>query len=388
MATHYLDYMASTPIDPGVLASMIECLQSPESYGNPSAQSHRFGWQAAELIETARAQVAGLIQADPREIIWTSGATEANNLALKGAALFYQRKGKHIITMRTEHASVLSTCAYLENLGFSITYLRPSANGLLDLAEFQAALRPDTVLVSIMWVNNETGVIQNISKISHLTRDRGILFHVDAVQAVGKLPIDVQTLPVDLMTFSAHKLYGPKGVGALYLRRTPRIRLLPQILGGEQENGIRSGTLATHQIVGMGKAFAITKDQFAQDQQHLQRLGQRFWQGIQKLDGIKLNGDDQHKVCHCFNISFSHVDAEVLLASLPNLALATGAACHSAYTTPSHVLSAMGLNATAARQAVRISFGRFTTVADIDFAVAEISEQVQALRQLSPVWAV
>lgn len=384
----YFDYMASTPLDPAVQASMIECLQSAETYGNPSAQSHRFGWLAAELIETARAQVADLIHADPREIVWTAGATEANNLALKGAALFYQRKGKHIITMRTEHASVLNTCAYLENLGFSVTYLKPAANGLLNLDELQAAMRPDTVLVSIMWVNNETGVKQDIAKISQLTRRQGIIFHVDAVQAAGKLPIDLQNLPVDLMTFSAHKLYGPKGIGALYVRRTPRIRLQPQMLGGEQEHGLRSGTLPTHQIVGMGKAFQVAKARFVQDQQHIQQLSQRFWHHLQRLDGIQLNGDFTQRIPHCFNISVSYVEAEVLLVSLPQLALSSGAACHSAHTTPSHVLTAMGMNATAARQAVRISFGRMTTLAEIDLAVSQIMTQVQELRQLSPIWPV
>lgn len=384
----YFDYMASTPIDPEVQASMITCLQSAESFGNPSTQAHRFGWQAAECIEQARCQVAELVHADPKEIIWTSGATEANNLALKGATLFYQRKGKHIITMRTEHASVLSSCAYLENLGFSVTYLKPLASGLLDLEELQAAIRPDTVLISVMWVNNETGVVQDILKIAQMTRQRGIIFHVDAAQAAGKIVIDLQNLPVDLMTFSAHKLYGPKGIGALYMRRSPRIRLLPQIHGGEQEQGLRSGTLPTHQIVGMGCAFALAKARFVQDQNHIQQLSERFWQGLQKLKELKLNGDFLQRTPYCFNISFNHVDAEILLASLPDLALSTGAACHSAHSTPSHVLTAMGLSASEARQAVRISFGRFTTLAEIEGALAQITAQVQSLRQLSPAWPV
>jgi cysteine desulfurase len=388
MIPKYLDYMASTPLDPRVLARMTECLSSGEHFGNPSSQNHRFGWQAAGLIEAARQQVAGLIHADSREIVWTSGATEAINLALKGAALFYQRKGKHIITLRSEHKAVLNTCAYLENLGFTVTRLTPTSTGLLDMEELRAAIRPDTILASILWVNNETGVIQDIEKISQLTRENGIILHVDAAQAAGKIAIDVQTLPVDLMSFSAHKVYGPKGVGALYVRRTPRIRLIPQIHGGDQESGIRSGTLATHQIVGMGEAFAVARDSLEADQQHIRQLSCRLWQGLKNLDGIELNGDEERRVANCLNISVGGVEAETLMLSLTGLAISTGSSCHSAYTTPSHVLTAMGLSPVRARCALRISCGRFTTLAEIDYAIAHIRENVERLRQLSPLWSV
>lgn len=377
--TIYLDYMATTPLDPRVSAAMIECLNSPEYFGNPSSRSHRLGWQAAELIEIARQQVADLLNADPREIVWTSGATEANNLALKGAASFYQRKGKHIVTLKSEHKSVLHPCAYLESLGFQVTYLNPSSNGLLSLEEFQAAIRPDTILASIAWVNNETGVVQDIAGIGRITRENGVLLHVDAAQAVGKISIDVQTCPVDLMSFSAHKLYGPKGTGALYVRRNPRVRLEAQMHGGEQENGLRSGTLPTHQIVGMGAAFAIAKTQFAQDQRHAQQLGLSLWEGLQTIPGLELNGDERQRVPHCFNVSFKGVDAETLLLRLTDLALSTGSACHSAHTTPSHVLTAMGIRGERARNAIRISFGRFTSAADIAYAVVNIREQLERI---------
>jgi cysteine desulfurase len=382
----YLDYMASTPLDPKVLARMTDCLSSTTDFGNPSSQNHRFGWQAGELIKAARRQVAALINADPREILWTSGATEAINLALKGAAQFYQRKGKHIITSRTEHKAVLNTCAYLENQGFEVTYLTPSPHGLLDIDQFRAAIRPDTILASILWVNNETGVIQDVERISRMTREHGIILHVDAAQAAGKIAIDVKTFPVDLMSFSAHKVYGPKGVGALFMRRSPRIRLTPQIHGGEQEGGLRSGTLPTHQIVGMGEAFETARLSLCQDQEHVRQLSARLWQGLQSLGGIELNGDKQQRVGNCLNMSVNGVEAETLALSLTGLAVSTGSACHTAHTTPSHVLTAMGCPPSRALSSLRISLGRFTTLAEIEYAIAHIREQVQQLRQLSPVW--
>lgn len=380
--------MASTPIDSRVLLAMTQCLNSAEHFGNPSSQTHRLGWQAAELIEAARGQVADLIQADPREIVWTSGATEADNLALKGAALFYQRKGKHIITLSTEHKAVLNSCAYLESLGFVVTYLNPTSTGLLNIDEFKAAIRPDTILTSIAWINNETGVVQDIAQISQITRQHGIILHVDAAQAAGKIPIDVQALPIDLLSLSAHKVYGPKGIGALYVRRTPRIRLAPQIHGGEQEYGLRSGTLPTHQIVGMGVAFALARTEFDRDQQHIQQLSTRLWQGLQSIPGMELNGDTIQRAPHCFNVSFSGVEAETLLLSLTDLALSTGSACHSAHTTPSHVLTAMGMSAARAQSALRFSFGRFTTLAEIDHTITHVRDTLQNLRQLSPLWPV
>ena len=384
----YLDYMASTPLDPRVAAEMTHCLNSPELFANPSSQNHRYGWQAHEWIEKARGQVADLIQADPREIIWTSGATEADNLALKGAALFYQRQGKHIITLSTEHKAVLNTCRHLETQGFSVTYLNPDPQGLLNIEEFKAAIRPDTILASIMWVNNETGVIQDIAKISEITREKGVILHVDAAQAAGRVAIDVQTVGVDLMSLSAHKVYGPKGIGALYVRRTPRIRLAAQIHGGEQEQGLRSGTLPTHQIVGMGAAFSLAKQELANDQQHARQLGDRLWAGLQGVEGIELNGDYQRRIPECFNICIDGLEAETLLLSLNQLALSTGSACHSAHTTPSHVLTAMGISHQRARSALRMSFGRFTTMEEIEFTIAQIRQQVHALRQLSPLWPV
>ncbi len=382
----YLDYMASTPIDPRVLDKMVQCLNSPFCFGNPASQSHPFGWQAAELIEAARQQVAELIQADSREIVWTSGATEAVNLALKGAANFYQRKGKHIITMLNEHKAVLNTCHYLEKQGFSITYLKPLANGLLDLNQFTSAIRPDTILASIMWVNSETGVIQNIARIAEITRRNGIILHVDAAQAAGRIVIDVQSIPVDLLSFSAHKVYGPKGIGALFVRRNPRIRLEPQIHGGEQEHGLRSGTLATHQIVGMGEAFSLAKQHQQLDYFHAENLGKQLLNGLLSLKGVELNGDLVQRIPHCVNVSIGGVNAETLLLSLNYLALSSGSACHSAHTTPSHVLTAMGFDRQRAQSALRFSLGRFTTLADIDFALSEVKEKVYNLRELSPIW--
>lgn len=381
----YLDYMATTPLDPRVLRQITDCLGSADSLGNASSQNHCFGSRAAALIEAARQSVADLIHANPREMVWVSGATEADNLALKGAALFYQRKGRHIITMQTEHKAVLNTCAYLESIGFTVSYLRPTAQGLLDIEEFRAAIRPDTILASIMWVNSETGVIQDIAALSQITRENGIILHVDAAQAVGKIPVDVQSLPVDLLSLSAHKFYGPKGIGALYVRRTPRIRLAPQIHGGEQERGLRSGTLPTHQIVGMGAACALAKAELTQDQQHARALGARLWEGLQKLSGVELNGDFERRIPHCLNVSIRGIEADILLPNLTDLALSTGSACHFAHTTPSHVLTAMGIRAERARSALRISFGRFTCAADIERAITTIGEQVLIRRRVVPL---
>lgn len=385
MSVSYLDYMASTPIDPAVLAAMQESLTSNELFGNPSSQNHRFGWLAADRIEQARRQVAELISADPREIIWTSGATEAVNLALKGAAHFYQRKGKHIIALRTEHAAVLQTCAYLENQGFAVTYLNPTSKGLLNPDDFANAVRPDTILAAIMWVNNETGVSQDLASLAAIAKKNGIILFVDAAQAIGKIPVDVKTLPIDLMAMSAHKVYGPKGIGALFVRRTPRIRLQPLIHGGEQEYGLRSGTLPTHQIIGMGAAFAVAKHHLLADIEHVQSLGQRLWQGLQTIPEVTINGDFNQRVPHCFNISIQGIEAETLLVSLADFALSTGSACHSAHNTPSHVLTAMGISAKQARSALRISYGRFTTAVEIDRFIEQLHKQVANLRMLSPV---
>lgn len=377
----YLDYMASTPIDPQVFAIMCECLGPDGYFANPSSRSHSLGFAAADIIENARQQVADLLHAHPREIIWTSGATEADNLAIKGAATFYQRKGKHIITMATEHKAVLNSCAYLETQGYTVTYLKPKTDGLLDLEELQSAIRPDTILVSIMWVNNETGVVQDIEQIAAIVKKYGIIFHVDAVQAVGKIAIDLQKIPIDLLSVTAHKVYGPKGIGALYIRRTPRIRITPQIHGGKQEHDLRSGTLPTHQIAGMGKAFALANERLTQENAHIQNLANQFWQELASLEGVLLNGHQTQRVPHCFNLIFAGVDSESLLLSLTSdCAIANGSACHSTYKTPSHVLTAMGIRHDQANAAVRISLGRFTTIEEIRYAAVRIKENVQQLR--------
>ncbi len=382
----YLDYMSTTPVDPQVAAKMRDCLEMEGCFGNPASQSHRYGWDAMELVQQARQQVADLINADPREIIWTSGATESDNLAIQGAALFYQRKGKHIITMSTEHKAVLDTCHYLSTQGFEVTYLNPDRQGLLAIEQLEQALRPDTILVSIMHVNNETGVIHDIAKIGECLKGRGIIFHVDAAQSAGKLPIDLQQLSVDLMSFSAHKIYGPKGVGALYVRRQPRVRLVPMIHGGGHEWGMRSGTLPTHQIVGMGEAFAIAKAKLAEDPARISRLRDHLWEGISQLSGITLNGDQQHRSPGCLNITIEGIDNETLLLSLNQLAISTGSACNSANPTPSHVLTAMGLTRQQANSSIRLSVGRFTTLADIDTAIAQMTKQIIHLREQPPTW--
>lgn len=382
----YLDYMATTPVDPRVIKKMKACLDHSGHFGNPSSQSHRYGWEASELIQQAKEQVASLIHADPREIIWTSGATESDNLAVKGVAEFYSRKGKHIITMATEHKAVLRCCEYLETKGFEVTYLKPESTGLLDLNQLQNALRPDTILVSIMHVNNETGVIQDIASIGNLLKEKGIVFHVDAAQSAGKIPIDLSQLSVDLMSFSGHKIYGPKGIGALYIRRTPRIRLEVQIHGGGQQQNIRSGTLATHQIVGLGEAFAIAKKEMKENHDHIKKLRDRFWEGISELGNIYVNGDLHHIIFSCLNVRVGGVESENLMLNLKDLAISSGSACYSAQNIPSYVLTAMGLSDEQARCSLRISFGRFTTEEEVDFAIKHFKDQITRLRNTPSPW--
>jgi cysteine desulfurase len=362
----YLDYAATTPIDPRVADKMLRYLTLDGHYGNP-ASSHHYGQTAKKSVDDARAQVAELIHAEPSEIIWTSGATEANNLALKGAAMLHQRRGKHIITLKTEHPSVLDCCQELEKKGFSVTYLSPQKNGLMDIDEFTAALRKDTILVSIMHINNEIGVIQDINAIANLTASRGILFHVDAAQSAGKIPLNMQKTPVDLLSVCAHKIYGPKGIGALYLRKKPRVRVAPQIHGGGHEQGMRSGTLPVHQIVGMGEAFAIAKQEMQADYTKLFELRQQFWQGIEKLNVIKANTDLFNSFPGILNVRFSGISAHTLVNALPDIAFSIGSACHNS-TEPSPVLRAIGLTEIEALSSVRFSFGRFTTLDEIDFA--------------------
>jgi len=382
----YLDYMATTPVDPAVAAVMSECLEQSGCFGNPASRSHRYGWAAEERVQTAVDQVADLIHADRREIVWTSGATESDNLAIKGAASFYQRKGKHIITMSTEHKAVLDTCAHLETKGFEVTYLNPESDGILDIKKLKAAIRPDTILVSIMHVNNETGVIQDLEAIGKLTRDSGIIFHSDAAQSAGKVEVDVNKFNVDLMSFSGHKVYGPKGIGVLYVRRTPRVRLEAQIHGGGHQKGMRSGTLATHQIVGMGEAFRIAKEQFDEDHKHICALRDRLWSGILSIGHVHLNGHETQRACACLNIFFDGVESEALLPSLSDIAISTGSACNSANPEPSHVLTAMGLSRDQANRTLRLSVGRCTTEEEVNYVVEYLKEHVQRLRELSPLW--
>ncbi|MFZ2209865.1 MAG: IscS subfamily cysteine desulfurase [Porticoccaceae bacterium] len=380
----YLDYAATTPVDPRVAEKMIPHLTS--SFGNPASRSHAYGWQAEAAVETARAQVAELVGADPREIIWTSGATESDNLALKGAAHFYRAKGNHLITLATEHKAVLDTMRELEREGFQVTYLNPQPNGLLDLETFKAALRPETILVSIMLVNNEIGVIQDIAALGAICRERGILFHVDAAQAPGKVAIDLQTLPVDLMSFSAHKTYGPQGIGALYVRRRPRVHLAPLIHGGGHERGLRSGTLPTHQIVGMGEAYRLAGEVMVEENARVRTLRDRFLAGIADMAEVYLNGDPEQRVPHNLNVSFNFVEGESLMMAVKDLAVSSGSACTSASLEPSHVLRALGRSDELAHSSLRITLGRFTTAQDIDFAVALLKTKVAKLRALSPLW--
>lgn len=380
----YLDYSATTPIDPRVAEAMIPYLT--ELFGNPASRSHSYGWTAEEAVENARANVAQLVNCDPKEIVWTSGATESNNLAIKGAAQFYKSKGKHLVTQRTEHKAVLDTMRELERLGFEVTYLDVQENGLVSLADFEAALRPDTILASIMAVNNEIGVVQPIAELGELCRARGVLLHVDAAQATGKIDIDLAALKVDLMSFSAHKTYGPKGIGALYIRRKPRVRLEAQMHGGGHERGFRSGTLATHQIVGMGEAFRIAREEMASENARVAALRDRLWAGLQTIEETYLNGDMQQRVPHNLNVSFNFVEGESLIMAIRDLAVSSGSACTSASLEPSYVLRALGRNDELAHSSIRFSIGRFTTEADIDYAVNLLQGKIGKLREMSPLW--
>jgi cysteine desulfurase len=382
----YLDYSATTPVDPRVAEKLIECLTLEGNFGNPASRSHAFGWRAEEAVERARAQVAQLVGADPKEIIWTSGATESDNLALKGAAHFYHKKGRHIVTCKTEHKAVLDSCRVLERQGFEVTYLDPEPNGLIDLGKLEAALRPDTLLVSIMHVNNEIGVIQDIAAIGRLTRGRGVLFHVDAAQSAGKVPIDLATLEVDLMSFSAHKVYGPKGIGALYVRRKPRVRLEAQMHGGGHERGLRSGTLATHQIVGMGEAFRLAREEMASEAERLRGLRERLWAGLKDMPEVYVNGDLERRVAGNLNISFAFVEGESLIMALKDIAVSSGSACTSASLEPSYVLRALGRSDELAHSSIRFTLGRWSTAEEVDYTIGLIRSKVEKLRELSPLW--
>ena len=382
----YLDYMSTTPVDPAVIEKMKACLGQNGCFGNAASQTHCYGFEAAACVERARKQVADLIHAEPREIVWTSGATESNNLAIQGAAHFYKRQGRHIITMSTEHKAVLDTCAFLELQGFKVTYLKPKKNGLLNIEDLTEAIKPDTILISIMAVNNETWVIQDIAKIGKISRKNGILLHVDGAQSAGKIPMDVKKLNVDLLSLTAHKVYGPKGIGALYVSRTPFVRLEPLVYGGGHERGLRSGTLPIHQIVGMGEAFAIAKNRLQKDTIYISNLRQHLWKGLLPLQGIHLNGDLNKHIPGCLNIYFECIDGESLLTSLTDIAISGGSACNSASPEPSHVLVAMGLPTQTASNALRISIGRYTTTEQIDRAIVHIKKQVTRLRSISPVW--
>ena len=382
----YLDYSATTPVDPRVAAKMIECLTNEGNFGNPASRSHAFGWKAEEAVENARRQVAELVNADPREIVWTSGATESDNLAIKGVAHFYASKGKHIVTTKIEHKAVLDTTRQLEREGFEVTYLEPGEDGIVTPAMVEAALRDDTILVSVMHVNNEIGTINDITAIGELTRSRGILFHVDAAQSTGKVEIDLEKMKVDLMSFSAHKTYGPKGVGALYVRRKPRVRLEAQMHGGGHERGMRSGTLATHQLVGMGEAFRIAKDEMAQENERVRTLRDRFYKQVEHLEELYVNGSLTARVPHNLNLSFNYVEGESLIMALKDLAVSSGSACTSASLEPSYVLRALGRNDELAHSSIRFTFGRFTTEEEVDYAAQKVSEAVTKLRELSPLW--
>jgi cysteine desulfurase len=380
----YMDYSATTPIDPRVADKMIPYLR--EQFGNPASRSHAYGWSAEAAVEEARAQVAALVGADPREIIWTSGATESNNLAIKGAAQFYKSKGKHIITVKTEHKAVLDTVRELERQGFEATYLEPQDNGLITLEQLEAAMRPDTILVSVMLVNNEIGVVQPIKEIGELCRKKGIIFHSDAAQATGKVEINLEELKVDLMSFSAHKTYGPKGIGALYVRRKPRVRLEAQMHGGGHERGLRSGTLAPHQIVGMGEAFRIAQEEMDTELARIKALRDRLAKGLLEIEEVYINGDMEHRVPHNLNVSFNFVEGESLIMAVKDIAVSSGSACTSASLEPSYVLRALGRSDELAHSSIRFTIGRFTTEEDIDFAIKLLKEKVGKLRELSPLW--
>ena len=380
----YLDYSATTPVDPRVAEKMIPYLT--EKFGNPASRSHEFGWEAERAVEEAREQVAALVGADPKEIIWTSGATESNNLAIKGAAHFYKSKGKHLVTVMTEHKAVLDTMRHLESEGYEVTYLMPESNGLVDMEKFKAALRPDTLLASVMLVNNEIGVIQDVAALGEVCRAKGVLFHVDAAQATGKVTIDLAKLKVDLMSFSAHKTYGPKGIGALYVQRKPRVRLEAQMHGGGHERGLRSGTLATHQIVGMGEAFRIAREEMAVENERVRTLRDRLYQGLSQIEETHVNGDMEQRVPHNLNISFNFVEGESLIMAIRELAVSSGSACTSASLEPSYVLRALGRSDELAHSSIRFTIGRFTTEEEIDFAIDLLKAKIGRLREMSPLW--
>jgi cysteine desulfurase len=380
----YMDYGATTPVDERVVNAMIPWLR--EHFGNPASRTHAYGWEAEEAVEKARAEVAALINADPREIVWTSGATESNNLALKGAAQFYKSRGKHIITVKTEHKAVLDTVRELERQGFEATYLDVQDDGLIDLEALKAAIRPDTILISVMFVNNEIGVIQDIPTIGALCREKGIVFHVDAAQATGKVAIDMSTLPVDLLSLASHKTYGPKGIGALYVRRKPRVRIEAQMHGGGHERGMRSGTLPTHQIVGMGEAFRIAREEMATELPRIKSLQMRLWNGLQDIEQIFLNGDLERRVPHNLNVSFNFVEGESLIMGIKGIAVSSGSACTSASLEPSYVLRALGRSDELAHSSLRMTIGRFTTEEEVDYVIATLKERVAKLRELSPLW--
>ena len=380
----YLDYSATTPVDPRVAEKMIPWLT--EKFGNPASRSHAFGWEAEAAVEEARQEVANLVNADPKEIVWTSGATESDNLAIKGAAHFYSGKGKHLITVKTEHKAVLDTCRELERQGFAVTYLDVQENGLIDLEAFKNALRPDTIVVSVMFVNNEIGVIQPIAEIGEICREKGIIFHVDATQAPGKVDIDLATLKVDLMSFSAHKVYGPKGIGALYIRRKPRVRLEAQMHGGGHERGFRSGTLPTHQIVGMGEAFRLARLEMVEENQRIRALRDRLLQGLLSIEEVFVNGDLEQRVPQNLNISFAYVEGDSMMMAIKDLAVSSGSACTSASLEPSYVLRALGRNDELAHSSIRFTLGRFNTEEEIDYAIKLLHEKIGKLREFSPLW--
>jgi cysteine desulfurase len=380
----YLDYSATTPIDPRVAEKMIPYIT--EHFGNPASRSHSFGWTAEKAVEEAREEVAKLVNADPREIVWTSGATESNNLAIKGASHFYSTKGKHVLTIATEHKAVIDAVRELEREGFTATYLEPQPNGLVDLEKFKKAIRPDTVLASVMLVNNEIGVIQDIEALGNICREQKVIFHVDAAQATGKVDIDLEKLPVDLMSFSAHKTYGPKGIGALYVRRKPRIRIEAQMHGGGHERGMRSGTLATHQIVAMGEAFRIARLEMKSENERIRKLRDKLLQGLQSIEEVYVNGDLTHRIPHNLNISFNYVEGESLIMAVKDIAVSSGSACTSASLEPSYVLRALGRSDELAHSSIRFSIGRFTTEADVDFTIQLLKDKIEKLRELSPLW--
>jgi len=382
----YLDYSATTPVDPRVAEKMCACLTPDGAFGNPASRSHAYGWEAEKLVDEARANVAALVGADPREIVWTSGATESDNLAIKGAAHFYQKQGKHIVTLKTEHKAVLDSCRQLEREGFEVSYLDVQPDGLLDLEAFEAALRPDTVLASVMHVNNEIGVIQDVAAIGAICRERKVVFHVDAAQSPGKVPIDLAALPIDLMSFSAHKIYGPKGIGALYVQRKPRVRLEAQMHGGGHERGLRSGTLPTHQIVGMGEAFRIAHEEMATENERILKLRNRLFDGLKDMEEVYVNGDLEHRIAGNLNISFNFVEGESLMMALKDMAVSSGSACTSASLEPSYVLRALGRPDELAHSSLRFTLGRFTTEAEIDQVLSQVRGQVDRLRELSPLW--